>query len=126
MSQIKGKNTKPELLVRKFLFSKGFRFRLHDKNLPGKPDIILPKYNTILFVNGCFWHGHACEKNKMPSTNIKFWELKIKGNIERDRKVRNSLESDGWKVYTIWTCELKNSKMAENSLKSLLDKITPG
>ena len=124
MSQIKGKNTKPELLVRKYLFAKGFRYRLHDKNLPGKPDIILPKYNTIIFVNGCFWHGHICEKNRMPSTNKKFWELKIHGNIERDKKVQNSLESAGWKVFTIWTCELKNSKIAENTLKSLLDKIT--
>src|SRR5688572_23648799 len=97
MSMIKGKNTKPEMLVRKFLFANGFRYRLHDKNLPGKPDIILPKYKTVIFVHGCFWHGHeGCKYFVVPKTRTEWWITKINSNIENDLKKRNKLLAEGW------------------------------
>jgi DNA mismatch endonuclease (patch repair protein) len=119
MSGVKSKNTLPELKVRKFLFNKGFRYRLHSKKLPGKPDLTLTKYKTTVFINGCFWHGHGCKKSKLPSTNVEFWNKKINGNIERDKKVYKELENLGWKVLLIWECDLKN----ENTLKDLIKKI---
>ncbi len=103
MSKVRGKNTKPELLVRKFLFSKGLRFRLHDKNLPSKPDIKLTKYSCLIFVNGCFWHGHkSCKNYVMPKTNKKFWYKKIETNVIRDKKKIRELRKLGWKVIIIW------------------------
>src|SRR5688572_5149831 len=106
MSQIKGKNTKPEMLVRKFLHANGFRYRLHAKNLPGKPDIVLPKYKTVIFVHGCFWHGHKdCKKSVLPKTRKEWWKYKITGNINNDAKAIITLEKLGWKVITIWSCE---------------------
>jgi len=114
MSQIKSKNTKPEVLVRKYLFSRRLRFRKNDKRYPGCPDIILPKYRTIIFVNGCFWHGHEnCTKSSLPKTNKHFWENKLRLNKERDDKNHKTLLNEGWKVITIWECEL---------VKSLRDK----
>lgn len=111
MSQIKGKDTQPELLVRKFLFAAGFRYRLHDKKLPGKPDIILKKYKTVIFVNGCFWHGHeGCKYFKIPSTRTKWWTEKINKTKELDEKNKTLLLSSGWKVITIYGCELKKDK----------------
>jgi len=108
MSRIKGKNTKPEMLVRKLLFSKGFRYRLHDKRLPGKPDIVLPKYKTVIFINGCFWHGHeSCKNSTIPKTRAEWWQEKINGNKENDRKNIEILKSEGWDVKVIWTCELR-------------------
>ena len=108
MSRIRAKNTKPELLVRKFLFSKGFRYRLHDKKLPGKPDIILPKYKIVIFINGCFWHGHdGCKKAKLPATRTEWWGEKISKNIGNDQKVREALTIAKWKIITIWQCSLK-------------------
>lgn len=108
MSRIKGKNTKPELLVRKFLFAKGFRFRLHDKKLPGKPDIVLPKYKTVIFVNGCFWHGHkGCKYFVPPKTRAKWWTAKIKNTQIRDRKTKVELIKLGWRVINLWECEIK-------------------
>ncbi len=108
MSRIKGKNTKPEMLVRKFLFSKGFRYRLHDKKLPGKPDIILPKYKTVIFVHGCFWHGHKdCKYFVVPKTRRDWWLNKINGNIANDQKKQQALSDLGWEVIQIWECELK-------------------
>jgi len=102
MSQIKGKNTKPELLVRKFLFSKGYRYRLHDKKLPGKPDIILPKYKTVIFVHGCFWHGHKeCKYFVVPKTRNEWWLNKINGNVSNDLKKRSALKKEGWKFITV-------------------------
>ena len=98
MSKISGKNTKPEILVRKFLFSKGFRYRINVKTLPGKPDIVLPKYKTVIFINGCFWHGHNCKKGKLPSSNIDFWKEKISNNKSRDDKNSDLLVKLGWKV----------------------------
>lgn len=108
MSRIKSKNTKPEILVRKFLFANGFRYRINDKKLPGKPDIVLPKYKTVIFVNGCFWHGHEdCKYFKLPATRIDWWKEKIEKNIENDLKKHAQLKVAGYKVIVIWECELK-------------------
>lgn len=123
MSRIKGKNTKPELAVRKFLFSKGFRFRLHVKNLPGKPDIVLPKYKTVVFIHGCFWHGHkGCKYFVIPKTRTDWWMKKIETNRENDYKNRRHLSQEGWKVITIFECSLQK-KCITNTLKKLLDKL---
>jgi DNA mismatch endonuclease (patch repair protein) len=122
MSRIKGKNTKPEMLVRKFLFSKGFRYRLHDKKLPGKPDIILPKYKTVIFVHGCFWHGHeGCKYFVVPKTRTEWWLNKINGNVANDRKKQLALEEAGWRVLNIWECELKTQNLTESLSKLLRD-----
>ena len=122
MSRISGKNTKPEIIVRSLLHRMGYRFRLHDKNMPGKPDIILPKHKKVIFVHGCFWHGHKdCPRSKRPSTNVEFWNKKIDGNIERDNKNIKSLENLGWKTLILWTCEIKNQDILKHKLKSFLD-----
>lgn len=124
MSQIKGKNTQPELLVRKFLFAAGFRYRLHDKKLPGKPDIILKKYKTVIFVNGCFWHGHeGCKYFKIPSTRTEWWTEKINKTKELDEKNKTLLLSSGWKVITIYGCELKKDK-SEVTFMNLFEALT--
>lgn len=123
MSRIKGKNTKPEILVRKFLFSKGFRFRIHDKRLPGKPDIVLPKYKTVIFVNGCFWHGHTgCKYYIVPKTKTEWWLNKISRTITSDFEAIQSLKKEGWKTITVWECELKN-EFLKKTLLSLLKKL---
>jgi len=128
MSRIKGKNTKPELLVRQFLFSKGFRYRLHVKNLPGKPDIVLPKYKTVIFVHGCFWHGHdGCKRASIPETNTEWWLKKIQKNKQVDIKNASLLKNQGWKVITIFQCKLKPQKKEiylENLIRSLREGIT--
>jgi DNA mismatch endonuclease (patch repair protein) len=108
MSRIKGKDTKPELLLRSMLHKEGFRFRIHDKNLPGKPDIVLPRYHTVIFVNGCFWHRHSgCKYAYTPKSRQDFWSKKFEGTIQRDVEKENKLKSMGWKVLTAWECELK-------------------
>lgn len=107
MAGIKGKNTKPELLVRKGLHALGFRFRLHGKDVPGKPDLVLKKYSAAIFVHGCFWHGHDCHLFKMPSTRPEFWEAKISRNRERDQQVKDQLKEFGWRRLVIWECALK-------------------
>lgn len=123
MSRIKGKNTKPEMLVRKFLFSKGFRYRLHDKKLPGNPDIILPKYKTVIFVHGCFWHGHeGCKYFVIPKTRTEWWLNKINGNITNDQKKQMALKEGGWKIINVWECELK-SQQVNKTLDKLLQNI---
>lgn len=123
MSQIKGKDTKPELLVRKFLFANGFRYRLHDKKLPGKPDIVLAKYKTVIFVNGCFWHGHEnCKYFVVPKTRTEWWLTKIKGNITNDKKKQLTLQEMGWKVLHVWECELKSVKV-DKTLDKMLHLI---
>lgn len=110
MAKISSKNTKPEIIVRKILHSKGYRFRLHRKDLPGKPDIVLPKYKRIIFVNGCFWHRHNCKLgNHLPKTNIEYWETKLKNNSMRDKLNIEKLTSLGWKVLIIWECSVKNT-----------------
>ena len=116
MSRIRNKDTKPEILVRKFLFANGFRYRLNDKKLPGKPDIVLPKYKTVIFVNGCFWHGHEnCKYFKLPATQTEWWKEKIEGNIKNDIKKHDQLREAGYKVLVVWECEVKN--------KSIFDRI---
>ena len=112
MSRIRGKNTKPEMLVRKYLFAHGFRYRLHSKNLPGKPDIVLPKYKTVIFVHGCFCHGHKdCKYFVVPKKRTDWWLYKINGNIANDAKKEQALEQAGWKVLTVWECQLKPGKL---------------
>ena len=118
MSCIKGKNTKPEEKVRKYLYSQGFRYRKNDKRLPGTPDIVLPKYRTVIFVNGCFWHGHqGCRYFVVPQTNTEFWMNKIDANRARDQKKISELEAMGWKVIVIWECELKPGKRDDTLIK---------
>ena len=107
MSGIRGKNTKPELLIRKGLHARGFRFRLHDKHLPGKPDLVLPKYGAVIFVHGCFWHGHDCHLFKWPKTRRAFWHKKITRNKSKDTESYEILKKDGWYILTIWECALK-------------------
>lgn len=117
MSRISSKNTRPEILVRSFLHKAGFRFRLHDKRLPGHPDIILPKYKTVIFVHGCFWHRHkACQYAYIPKTRVNFWEEKFKINIARDNRNQSELGALGWKVLVIWECELSDSESVVNKL----------
>ena len=116
MSKIKGKNTKPEELVRKYLFSKGFRYRKNDKRYPGSPDIVLPRYRTVIFVNGCFWHKHeGCKFFVWPKSNAEFWEKKIQANVMRDKTKQQTLLEQGWHVIIVWECELKK----EHRLKTL-------
>lgn len=108
MSKVKSKNTKPELQVRSWLHKRGFRFRLHRKDLPGVPDIILPKYKTAIFVHGCFWHQHSgCKKATIPKTNHEFWKQKLERNVERDNEHVNQLKQQGWKVFIVWECAVK-------------------
>ena len=107
MSHIRSTNSKPEEIVRKYLFSKGFRYRKNVKKLPGCPDIVLPKYRTVIFVNGCFWHKHDCSRFVWPSSNEEYWRPKILRNVERDQLSRQELEAMGWKVIVVWECELK-------------------
>ena len=123
MSCIKGKGTKPEEMVRKYLFSQGFRYRKNDKRLPGTPDIVLTKYKTVIFVNGCFWHGHeGCKYFVWPKNNAEFWKAKILQNIERDKRDFERLENAGWKVIVVWECQLKKARSFE-SLEGLKRKI---
>lgn len=120
---IKGKNTRPEEIVRKYLFSQGFRYRKNDKRLPGTPDIILPKYKTVIFVNGCFWHGHdGCRYFVIPKTNTEFWTKKIETNRNRDIRKINDIQILGWKVIVVWECQLKKEKadITLNNLKTTI------
>lgn len=125
MSHIRSTNSKPEEIVRKYLFSKGLRYRKNVRTLPGKPDIVLPKYKTIVFVNGCFWHKHDCGRFVMPSSNTEYWEKKINGNVERDKTNIALLEEQGWRVIVIWECQLKKKVQSEN-LSRLYDDIVQG
>lgn len=122
MSRIKKDNTKPEILVRKYLFSNGFRYRKNDKKLPGTPDIVLPKYKTVIFVNGCFWHKHdGCQYFVWPKTNKEFWRNKIESNVLRDKRKIEELKEIGWNVITIWECQLKGDK--DKTLSDLINKL---
>ena len=123
MSSVKNKDTKPEILVRSYLFSKGLRFRKNDKRYPGRPDIVLPKYKTIVFVHGCFWHRHVgCKYATMPKSNVDFWKNKFYRNQERDEHNKKLLEEMCWNVITVWECQLKKNKQ-EQTLKELYAKI---
>lgn len=122
MSRIRNKDTKPEVLVRKFLFANGFRYRLNDKKLPGKPDIVLPKYKTVIFVNGCFWHGHEnCKYFKLPATRTEWWKEKIEGNIKNDIKKHALLTEAGYKVMVIWECEVKNKSFEKSAIEIFIN-----
>lgn len=124
MSRIRGKDTKPEVLVRRGLHARGFRFRLQDRKLPGKPDITLPRWGVAIMVNGCFWHGHkGCRYATKPQTNQEFWEAKIARNRHRDEVTEAHLEALGWTVITVWECELKGKEAAEARLEALADEI---
>jgi DNA mismatch endonuclease (patch repair protein) len=119
MSRIRSKDTKPEMLVRRFLHKHGFRYRLHVKNLPGKPDIVLPKYKTVIFIHGCFWHGHeGCKYFVVPKTRTEWWLHKIGTNISNDNSTENALKNAGWTIIKIWECQLKKSYL-EDSLNNL-------
>ncbi len=120
MSKVTGKETKPEIMVRKYLFSKGYRFRKNVKALPGSPDIVLSKYKTAIFVHGCFWHGHDCRKGRLPETNHDFWVDKITKNKDRDKRNISELTDSGWKVLVVWECELTNKILAEATLDRLV------
>jgi DNA mismatch endonuclease (patch repair protein) len=134
MAGIKSKNTQPEMLVRKFLHGRGFRFRLHTKKLPGSPDLVLPKHKVAIFVHGCFWHRHAaCKYATTPSSNVDRWETKFKDNVERDERNSNALDALGWKVIVVWECELRTSSidrlnrliteiLSENQKKQAIDE----
>lgn len=119
MAAVKSKDTKPEMVVRKYLWSRGFRYRVNNPRLPGHPDIVLRKYHTCIFVNGCFWHGHdGCKYYRVPKTNTEFWERKISRNRERDREEQKQLARMGWHCITVWECELKGERR-EKTLESL-------
>ncbi len=125
MSQIKSKNTRPEILVRRFLHKKGFRFRLHDNNLPGKPDLVLRKFKTVIFVNGCFWHMHEnCKYFKLPKTRTSWWKEKLNKNKKRDLLWHKQLRNLGWNVLIVWECKIR--KDPEATLESLTKAITNG
>jgi DNA mismatch endonuclease (patch repair protein) len=122
MAAIRGKNTHPEMLIRRALHRLGFRYRLHAKELPGKPDLLLPRYRSAIFVHGCFWHGHGCHLFKWPSTRKDFWRDKIKRNRVVDRRATRMLENDGWSVLVIWECALKGKR--KRSLEEILTEVS--
>jgi len=122
MSHIRSNGTKPEETVRKYLFRQGFRYRKNVRSLPGKPDIVLRKYRTVIFVNGCFWHMHSCPRGHLPHSHQDYWEPKIRTNVERDIRNRKALEADGWRVIVVWECELKK-RIADERLARLCEEI---
>lgn len=127
MSGIRGKNTRPEIIVRKSLFAAGYRFRLHRKDLPGAPDIVLPSRKVAVFVNGCFWHMHAkCQYSKLPSTRLAFWQQKLEANVARDQKSIDALVRSGWRVLTVWECITRNAATMETLQESLARWIESG
>lgn len=123
MSRIRGSDTKPEFAVRSMLHRMGYRFRLHRRDLPGTPDIVMPKHKTVVFVNGCFWHGHICKRGKMPKTRSDFWANKIETNRKRDRRNVRRLRAMGWRVVVVWECELKRPEPLAMKLKNRIDRI---
>ena len=125
LSHIRSTNSKPEEMVRKYLFSKGFRYRKNVRALPGCPDIVLPKYKTVIFVNGCFWHMHDCGRFVWPASNTDYWRPKIMKNVERDEQNRQQLQKLGWNVIVVWECELKKKVMQER-LERLADEVCAG
>ncbi len=123
MSKVRAKNTKPELKVRKALYQMGYRFRLHRKDLPGKPDICLPKHKTVILVHGCFWHGHNnCKNARVPKSNMPYWTAKLNSNIARDKTHKHNLMKLGWRVIVLWECELKDVQKLERKIKRLLTR----
>lgn len=127
MSGIRGTNTKPELMVRRELFARGYRYRIHYKKLPGKPDIVFPKYSAVILVHGCFWHKHNCHLFKWPSTRAEFWRDKINRNIERDRKNEQKILDQGWRILIIWECALKGkTKRNVNDIAEISERFLKG
>jgi DNA mismatch endonuclease (patch repair protein) len=126
MARIRSKDTKPELWVRRILHSRGFRFRLHRKDLPGRPDLVLPKYGAVVFVQGCFWHVHHCQKGRVPGTRGDFWKAKFEGNKKRDARNTRALRAAGWRVFTIWECELAKPATRERALERMIRKLRRG
>ena len=125
MAAVKGKDTKPEMIVRKYLFSRGLRYRVNNRKLPGSPDIVLKKYKTVVFVDGCFWHGHeGCKYSRLPKSNVDFWRHKITMNIARDYANNVDLKLAGWRVIRIWECEIKTKAIREETLSRLFAMIT--
>lgn len=126
MARIRGKDTNPEKIVRLYLFSKGLRYRKNDRKLPGHPDLVFPKYRTVVFINGCFWHGHDCSSFRIPKTNQEFWKAKIESNMKRDQRTTECLESSGWKVITVWECSIKTIALRNRFLPELYHQILSG
>lgn len=122
MAKIKARNTKPEIAVRSMLHRMGYRFRIHRKDLAGTPDIVLPRHRTVVFVHGCFWHGHVCKKTKMPKTRIEYWADKIAGNRRRDALKQSQLQTLGWEVVVVWECELREPALLATKLRKKLDR----
>jgi len=116
MSRIRGKDTKPEMLIRRGLHARGLRYRLHDRSLPGRPDLVFPKYRTVVFIHGCFWHAHGCSLSKLPATRQDFWQAKLGANAARDRKAVYALRAGGWRVLVIWECALRGSARHKESV----------
>ena len=124
MSAVHSKNTRAELLVRRYLWSHGIRYRIHDKNLPGKPDIVIPRYKLAIFVHGCFWHGHEnCSRGRLPKSRIEYWKAKIETNKSRDRLIKEKLKAKGWRQLAIWECQLRTKKAASLALPRVLNQI---
>lgn len=121
MSRVKNRDTDPELRVRRLLHQTGFRFRLHRRDLPGSPDIVLPRHRKVIFVHGCFWHGHGCPRGRRPATSVDFWNAKLDGNLVRDRESQRLLESLGWRVLVLWECEIKDTDQARAILSKFLE-----
>lgn len=126
MAAVRGRDTGPEILVRRLLYGLGYRYRLHAKDLPGRPDIVFRKRRCVVFINGCFWHGHDCPRGSAPSSNVAFWRRKIDGNRERDRRVQGQLKNDGWRVLTVWQCETKDEARLQRRLCRFLDRAAGG
>jgi DNA mismatch endonuclease, patch repair protein len=116
MSRIKGKDTKPEMLIRRGLHARGLRYRVHDRSLPGRPDLVFPKYHTAVFIHGCFWHAHGCALSKLPATRQDFWRTKLAANAARDRRAIGALQADGWRVLVIWECALRGAGRQKDSV----------
>lgn len=123
MSRIRSRDTKPEMLVRSYLHGMGFLYRLHVRELPGSPDLVLPKYGTVVFVEGCFWHGHSCQKGRVPGANSSFWKAKVATNQARDRRNRRALARLGWRVIRVWECQLATKKARTATLARLAKRI---
>ena len=125
MSQVKGRNTEPEIVLRRWLWSKGFRYRLHATKLPGKPDIVFPGKKKVIFVHGCFWHKHDCGHFSWPKSNAEFWKKKIQGNVKRDRRNAKAIIQAGWKSFAVWECELKKevSQHLQKKVIQFLDEV---
>lgn len=126
MSRIRSQNTKPELWVRRLLHARGFRYRLHRKDLPGRPDLVLPKYDAVVFVQGCFWHAHHCQKGRIPDTRADFWQAKFEGNKKRDARNARALRAAGWRVFTVWECELAKPDARKRVVERLTKKLRRG